>query len=63
LAGVLKKHEVTLLVMSVFSIVQMKQEVALGMCDHLQDLGSMRLSIDEDNKKAGHNARPFFVHL
>jgi len=34
----LKKSEVTLLVMSVFSIVQMKQEVALGMCDHLQDL-------------------------
>jgi len=39
LYGVLKKHVVTLLVMSVFSKVQMNQELVLCMCNHLQDLG------------------------
>ncbi|MDQ6967900.1 MAG: M23 family metallopeptidase [Mariprofundaceae bacterium] len=39
----MKKHVVTLLVMSVFSIVQVNQEVALCMCKHLQDLGDKGL--------------------
>ncbi|MDQ6967353.1 MAG: ATP-binding protein [Mariprofundaceae bacterium] len=38
----MKKHGVTLLVMSVFSIVQVNQEVALCMCKHLQDLGKIQ---------------------
>ena len=39
LYSVLKKQVVTLLVMSVFSICQMNQGVALCVCEHLQDPG------------------------